>query len=67
VQAERLNANAAITYGTIRVIVALQWALDESNRRKDNGYVAPFLSTNPAVGSKLAAEPARGVLVETAS
>jgi hypothetical protein len=64
VQAERPNANAAITQGTIRVIIAPQ-AVNRVDPTNDNGYIAPFLSMNPAMGLENLFEPVRGGLVET--
>jgi hypothetical protein len=60
VQAERPNDNAAITHGAIRVIIA-PLAVNRVEPTKDNGYIAPFLPMNPAVGlENLLAEPVRG-------
>jgi hypothetical protein len=66
-QADSPNVNAAITQGTTRVIIALPHAVNRVEPTNDNGYIAPFLSMNPAVGlENLLAEPVRGDLVETA-
>jgi hypothetical protein len=51
VQAKRPEVNAVITHVAIRVVIAPRAV-------NDNGYIAPFLSMNPAVGlENLLAEP----------
>src|SRR6516162_2252425 len=48
-QAERPKPNAAITQGANRVIFPRASTVDGAEPNNYNGYIAPFLSTNPAL------------------